>query len=200
MDTTEAVLYAGPPTLAEAIDAAALLNTALGDGFTADVLHAMRAEDSILVRAESDGRLLGAATAHVLDDAARTRLSGRLATAGFPAPDLTGLRVGELKASAVVPAARGRGLGTALVQARLEFLRSVGCEYVTVASWVSTDPAHSSLGLLERAGFTRAARIRGFWSKGSFTEFPCPDCGAACLCTAVILVKDLRQDASGYGM
>jgi hypothetical protein len=45
--------------------------------------------------------------------------------------------------------------------------------------------------MLERAGFKAIARIRGYWSKGSFTEYPCPDCGAACLCTAVILVKEL---------
>jgi ribosomal protein S18 acetylase RimI-like enzyme len=189
--TTEAVLYAGPPTLAEAIDAAALLNTALGDGFTADVLRTMRSDESILVRAESDGRLLGAATAHVLDDAALSRLAARLVKAGFPAPELAGFRAGELKASAVTPAARGRGIGTALMEARLDFLRDAGCSYVTVASWVSTDPAHSSLGMLERAGFEAIARIRGYWSKGSFTEYPCPDCGAACICTAVVMVKKL---------
>ncbi|QOD05663.1 GNAT family N-acetyltransferase [Pseudarthrobacter sp. BIM B-2242] len=191
--TTQAVLYAGPPTLAEAIDAAALLNTALGDGFTADVLRTMRSEDSILVRAESDGVLLGAATAHILDDAAKARLAARLRTANYPETDLAGLRVGELKASAVAPGARRRGIGTALVEARMDFLRGAGCSIVTVASWISTDPRSSSLGLLARHGFEPIVRIRGYWSKGSFTEYPCPDCGLACLCSAMIMVKDLRQ-------
>lgn len=189
--STQAVLYAGPPSLAEAIDAAALLNTALGDGFTADVLRSMRSEDSILVRAESGGRLLGAATAHVLGDPAVCRLQTRITAAGLNIT-VAGYRVGELKASAVAPAARRQGIGTALMDARVAFLEASGCRFVTVASWVSGNAAHSSLGMLERAGFQPVARIRGFWSKGSFTEFPCPDCGAACLCTAVILLRDLQ--------
>ena len=135
MDTTTmAVLYAGQPTLAEAIDAAALLNTALGDGFTADVLRTMRSEESILVRAESDGRLLGAATAHVLDDAAKARLAARLRTTDYPETGFADLRVGELKASAVAPHARRRGIGTALVEARMDFLRDAGCSIVAIAA------------------------------------------------------------------
>ena len=93
--STQAVLYAGPPSLAEAIDAAALLNTALGDGFTADVLRSMRSEDSILVRAESGGRLLGAATAHVLGDPAVCRLQTRITAAGLNIT-VAGYRVGEI--------------------------------------------------------------------------------------------------------
>lgn len=195
MDTTTmAVLYAGQPTLTEAIDAAALLNTALGDGFTADVLRTMRSEESILVRAESDGRLLGAATAHVLDDAAKARLAARLRTTDYPETGFADLRVGELKASAVAPHARRRGIGTALVEARMDFLRDAGCSIVSVASWINPDPKSSSLGLLARYGFEPIMRIRGYWSKGSFTEYPCPDCGLACLCSAMIMIKDLRQE------
>lgn len=193
MDVTSmAVLYAGPPTLTEAINAAALLNTALGDGFTADVLQAMRSDDSILVRAESDGALLGAATAHVLDDAAKDRLAGRLRTTDYPETGFADLRVGELKASAVAPHARRRGIGTALVEARMDFLRDAGCSIVSVASWINPDPKSSSLGLLARYGFEPIVRIRGYWSKCSFTEYPCPDCGLACLCSAMIMIKDLR--------
>ncbi|UKA64493.1 hypothetical protein [Arthrobacter sp. FW306-04-A] len=49
-----------------------------------------------------------------------------------------------------------------LLQTRLEFLKSSGCRYVAVASWVSTDPDPSSLRMLERAGFAPLATIRGY--------------------------------------
>lgn len=154
----------------------------------------MRSEESILVRAESDGRLLGAATAHVLDDAAKARLAARFRTTDYPETGFADLRVGELKASAVAPHARRRGIGTALVEARMDFLRDAGCSIVSVASWINPDPKSSSLGLLARYGFEPIVRIRGYWSKGSFTEYPCPDCGLVCLCSAMIMIKDLRQE------
>ncbi|HEX9088883.1 MAG TPA: GNAT family N-acetyltransferase [Arthrobacter sp.] len=187
-------LRTGRPKPAKARKAAALLNAALGDGFSADTLRAVKADGGILVRAVEDGKLLGAATAHVLDEARISRLETRLLAAGVHDVALRGHRVGELKSAAVTRAARGRGIGTAMMQTRLAFLRSAGCRYVAVASWVSADPGHSSLRMLERAGFAPLATIRGYWAQGKFSEFPCPDCALACICTAVILILDLDPE------
>lgn len=187
-------LRTGVPKPAKARKAAALLNAALGDGFSAGSLRAVKAEGGILVRAVEEGRLLGAATAHVLDDARISRLETKLRAAGVHDVALSGHRVGELKSAAVTRAARGRGIGTAMMQVRLEFLATAGCRYVAVASWVSADPGHSSLRMLERAGFAPLATIRGYWAQGKFSDYPCPDCALACICTAVILILDLDQE------
>lgn len=187
-------LRTGRPKPSKARKAAALLNAALGDGFSAETLRAVKPAGGILVRAVDDSNLLGAAVATVLDADRVRKFEARLRAAGVHDVALSGHRVGELKSSTVITAARNRGIGTAMMQARLDFLKAAGCRYVTVASWVSTDPGHSSLGMLERAGFVRLATIRGYWAPGKFTDFTCPDCALACICTAILLILDLEPE------
>ncbi|MET4144324.1 ribosomal protein S18 acetylase RimI-like enzyme [Arthrobacter sp. UYCo732] len=102
---------------------------------------------------------------------------------------LVGNLVGELKSSAVTPAARGQGIGSAMVRERLDYLRGQGCRYAVSASWVSNNGAHSSLGPLARAGFERVAAIPGYWAADQEAAgYLCEDCGAACTCTAIIMI------------
>jgi hypothetical protein len=79
-----------------------------------------------------------------------------------------------------------------MLQASLNFLRATGCRYALTASWVSSDPAHSSPGLLERAGFAQVAIVPGYWAADQAAAgYACPDCAEGCHCTAVIMVLDL---------
>ncbi len=84
------------------------------------------------------------------------------------------------------------GLGTIMLAASLDFLKAGGCRYVVSASWVSADPQHSSLRLLERAGFAQQATIPRFWADDQKAAgYLCPTCGPECVCTAIILVLPL---------
>lgn len=188
-----AVLHVGAPGPDVILESAALLNASLGDGYVGTAELAKLAADGqgILVRARTKrGQLIGAATAGILTPARAAELQGRL-----PAParnSLAGHRIGELKSSAVLPAVRGRGIGTGMLQTRLAFLTAAGCRYAVAASWVSEDTAHSSLGRLERAGFTALATMPGYWADGQAAGgYTCPDCAGRCRCTAVVMILDL---------
>ena len=74
---------------------------------------------------------------------------------------------------------------------------AVDCHDAVSASWVSADPQHSSLGMLERAGFAQVATIPAFWADDQQAAgYLCPLCGAGCICAAVILVLPLEGRAS----
>lgn len=61
-----------------------------------------------------------------------------------------GDRVGEIESLAVAPEARGRGVGTALLDAARERFRSQGIEFWSVAV---VEANRSAIELYERAGF-----------------------------------------------
>lgn len=197
--TSNVTLHVGPPGPAVARETAALLNESLGFGFIQpSALAQLTVEGGgVLFRARGrDGGLLGAATARVLDQASHAVLQDRLRLTGVDA-GLGGRRVGELKSIVVAPAARGTGVGSTMLAASLDFLKARGCRDVVSASWVSADPEHSSLGMLERAGFAQVATIPCFWADDQQAAgYLCPLCGAGCVCVAVILVLPLGGRAS----
>jgi ribosomal protein S18 acetylase RimI-like enzyme len=175
------------------LEAAALLNASLGDGYVDPAALAELAAGGrgILVRARGKrGQIVGAATTRILTPAQATALQGKVPAAAGTL--LAGHRIGELKSSAVTPAARGRGIGTDMLRTSLAFLAAGGCRYAITASWVSADTARTSLGLLERAGFTTLATVPGYWADDQAgAGYTCHDCGGRCRCTAVIMVLDL---------
>ncbi|SKB46835.1 Sortase and related acyltransferases [Arthrobacter sp. 49Tsu3.1M3] len=188
-------LHVGAPGSAVASETAALLNESLGSGFTQPSALAQLTADGggVLIRARGrGGGLLGAATARVLDQGSQAVLRDRLRITGVDA-GLDGRRVGELKSIVVGPAARGTGIGSIMLAASLDFLKARGCHEVVSASWVSADPRHSSLGMLERAGFAQVATIAAFWADDQQAAgYLCPLCGDGCVCAAVILVLPLE--------
>lgn len=189
-----ASLHVGAPGPVVAIEAAALLNASLGEGFvSASDLAGLTGGNGLLVRARGRrSQLIGAATARVLTPAQTVSLQDKLRAADSHGDVLAGHRIGELTSSSVIPSARGRGVGTQMLQARVAFLKNSGCRCAVVASWVSAGVGYSSLGMLERAGFTRLATVPGYWADEQRTVgYSCPDCGLHCRCTAVIMVLDL---------
>lgn len=195
-------LHVGAPGPAVAIEAAALLNESLGSGFIrpSELAELTAGHGGVLIRARNrPGQLFGAATARLLGREDVNALQDLLSGAGVEA-SLDGHQVGELKSIVVLPAARGMGLGTTMLAASLDFLKACGCRYVVSASWVSADPQQSSLGMLERAGFAQMATIAAFWADDQKAGgYLCPECGAECVCAAIILVLPLEDWPVGPG-
>jgi ribosomal protein S18 acetylase RimI-like enzyme len=73
---------------------------------------------------------------------------------GFAAEDVPELSIG------VAPAARGRGLGTRLLEALLEIARADGHRAISL----SVEPDNPARRLYERAGFVRVADDGGAWT------------------------------------
>jgi ribosomal protein S18 acetylase RimI-like enzyme len=175
-----------------------LLNDALGSGFvTTEELDelAMSRNGMVLLAKNAHGELIGVATAMVMDEEAKAELAQKLADAGVRRANLLGSKVGQLKSSAVVEAARGKGIGLNLVHERLKRLKDLGCSSAIVLAWDSGSE-HSSLGVLEAAGFKRVAELPEYWREPEGQEtFDCIKCGRPCICTAVVLRRSLYDFA-----
>jgi len=90
--------------------------------------------------------------AHAREDTSMfvARIDGRVAgSAGLSVMETPRGRVGELYIASTLPAFRGRGVQTALLQARLAAARDAGCALV----FVGARPANTSARNVERAGF-----------------------------------------------
>lgn len=167
----------------------------LGSGYT--TAHAVREEiagrtRNIYVVAEAGGQVVGAANAmwverpEVLD----------LGAVGFHDVQREvlelgrdSLRFGLLENVGVLPEHRGRGIGLALLEARLEWLRGqqVGAAY----SFAWRTPVGCPAGpLLERAGFQRIRELPDFYLEdGLANGYGCPYCGRECHCSAVLYFR-----------
>jgi N-acetylglutamate synthase-like GNAT family acetyltransferase len=178
--------------------AATLLNDALGSGYVStDELQALceSGDGVVLLATDGEGRLEGAATAGVMSETEKADLERKLVEAGVVRPNVTNTRMGLLKTAAVVPHSRGRGIGLQLVNERLARLKQLGCAAVMVLAWDSGS-RHSSLGVLEAAGFQRVTELPKYWREPEGQEtFDCAKCEGPCECTAVVMRRSLYDFA-----
>jgi ribosomal protein S18 acetylase RimI-like enzyme len=193
LDTS--ILYLESPPLDPSRDlAASLLNDALGSGYvTPEELDelAKSPDGMVLLAKDSRDQLVGVGTAMVMAEETKAPLARKLADAGIRRANIIGSKVGLLKTAAVVPAARGRGIGLNLVYERLKRLKSLGCSTVLALAWVSGNE-HTSLGVLRAAGFKRLGELPEYWREPDGQEtFDCIKCGRPCVCTAVVLRRSL---------
>lgn len=100
-------------------------------------------------------------------------------------------RFGLLQNVAVARDWRSRGLGAALLDARMGWLRQRGAGLVYSFAWHTPEGCPAS-GLLTRAGFRRVREIPNFYlADGLANGYVCPFCGVACRCAAVLYVRSL---------
>jgi len=96
--------------------------------------------------------------------------------------------------NAVDAAWRGRGIGSALLEARLEWATSTDAEMGFACGWERRE-GPASRGLLEDTGFIAVQRIEGMYADSGRPA--CPDCGIwpsddrTCQCDATVWAKDL---------
>lgn len=111
--------------------------------------------DGVLAELTGTNRLAAVATIETtLDDAAVVDL-----IVGYAAISLAG-EFADLTRVAVVPGARRKGAGTALVAWAVGAAESAGAERMLLEVAATNDPA---LAVYERAGFAEIARRRGYY-------------------------------------
>ena len=124
-------------------------------GEAAHALFVQASIDGFSLQAQPRPRELLAALARIAQAREDTalfvaRVDGRVAgSAGLSVMDTPRGRVGELHIASTLPEYRGRGVQSALLQARLAAARDAGCALV----FVGARPANTSARNVERAGF-----------------------------------------------
>jgi ribosomal protein S18 acetylase RimI-like enzyme len=172
--------------------ALAVFDEGLGPGYliAADLRALVAADESEagVYVALADGAVAGAALVDRAPVDVVARISAEAGAAGHPRPDLATRRVGRLRTGAVRPPYRRRGIGRALMEARLDRLRATGCTAVVALAWLSGD-RDTSVGLLRAHGLERVAEIPGYWQADPPDSGPpCPVCAWPCRCVAAVHV------------
>ncbi|QLH83783.1 GNAT family N-acetyltransferase [Halosimplex pelagicum] len=97
-----------------------------------------------------------------------------------------GEEVAVFQASAVREDWEGKGIGSALMDARLRFTRKISVDSAIGTAWLRPHTVDSSI-LFEKMGFERLDTIENFYQTID-DERDCPDCGTPCGCSAGIYV------------
>lgn len=186
--------------------AVALLNGALGDGFhdPIELYRYVHEPARFAYGATTDtGALAGIGLADMPADAAELIALLPDATAAarvrFLVPEVADAvhngTLGVLRSVAVTRDARGQGIATALVRARLDALWAAGATTVISVAWVRGDRCPAA-GPLTAGGLHQAGLLDRFWFEDSVTRgYRCPDCEGPCGCTAAVFTVD--RAASG---
>jgi ribosomal protein S18 acetylase RimI-like enzyme len=83
------------------------------------------------------------------------------------------------------------GIGTNLMQKRLDEFSSLGFTRFVSFCWLRSEGQDSS-GILEKNGFSVIEEFPNYWYESSIEDgFTCPDCGNPCFCDAQLYVKDI---------
>ncbi|NHN50009.1 GNAT family N-acetyltransferase [Halostella sp. JP-L12] len=123
-----------------------------------------------------------------------------LATVCYPdyAEDYIGLDVPEfdpwdptgiLHMSAVEKSRTGEGIGTDLMDSRLQYLQIQDCGGVMGIAW-HRDDAPDSRALFEKFGFDQLATFKNYYSR-THGRPNCPACTGECECTASVYAREL---------
>ena len=166
---------------------AALLHRELGEALYQPAgLLRDAADPTALVLVTDDGE--GAAVSRLLvpEDAGYYERFGPDATSLFAGT------VGSFEALAVEPAQRRRGIGAALTEASVDWMRDQGCDAAVTIAWLSGRPG-SSASLFRRLGFREGRSVeRFYWEESRRDGWACPVCGGPCTCSATFFARVLR--------
>jgi len=172
-------------------DALSLLNEVLGDDLYSYESLQKKADgdDHLLLGYFENGKMLGVAMAGHLREGG----INFYAPFGETALELLSTnKTGVLRNSAVKTNSRGKGIGTALLAERLQWLKKIGCDHVVGLTWLHGKTIQSDR-LYRAAGFEQIGPTVSefFKSVSETTGMHCPYCGFPCLCSAAMFAKKL---------
>lgn len=103
-----------------------------------------------------------------------------------------GTTAGSFSTLCVKENLQGQGIGQALSQKRLEFLKSRKIPFIVGCSWVS-GLTHTSDRVFEKMGFKAVNKVEHFFRESSIQKaFSCPGCNVhPCSCSAILYRLDI---------
>lgn len=146
-----------------------------------DLLRFLEDPDVVCLVAEDDG-IIGFIVGAVIAPRSEPRWVGL--------PDcedrknlLRNISIGFIDAVAVASSAKGRGVGTALVERCLAMFSGRGCTEACAMAWKSPHGTNVA-GVLRRCGFAEGIEIPNYWT-GMYPGIGCKYCGVPCRCSGV---------------
>jgi GNAT superfamily N-acetyltransferase len=104
-------------------------------------------------------------------------------------------RCGNLSSLGVARDWRGKGGGSAVLDAQIQWVAAQGCDLAVSIAWMSNRPPMSHQ-MLERRGFACLAEVPEFYFVESVRYgWSCPSCGGHCRCAARLYVRRLEGRA-----
>lgn len=170
-----------------------LFNRELGDPlYSLSGLERDRTDpEAVILVARGEGAALGRLL--VAEDFSYYERFGAVAVRAFKAGP-----PGSIEALAVVPAARGRGVGRRLLEAMEQRLFALRPRTVVAVGWDSGRA--SALPLFRKLGYEESARVDRFYEEESLRDgWRCPVDGTPCLCGAYLFTKTIAAGSAGGG-
>ena len=177
-----------PIATADLPSAVAVLAESIGPGWitSADLVPA---PDRRVVVAEVDGGVAGVGTVSIRDWESSLPSDPDARAAVLALAGETPRTVGYLDAAAVAPAARGRGLYTAMLADRIGWAVGRRATLLMSVGWTPPDGCRIA-GAMWRAGFAELARITGFYAGDRIPAgASCIHCGRPCGCDAILFAR-----------
>jgi len=179
----------------------ALLGRALGPRYvTRQALTSYMADAEVnkhaFVSRSTSGELVGVATVEIFEnsEAFFDQLPvGQKSTIEGLVPNLDYHRIGLVRSVAVASDMQGRGVGTQIVQAAVDWLWTHKSTLILSVGWTDEAGCHIE-GVLEGLGFHARGDIPFYWHADSTEKaYDCPSCGRPCGCVARLLAA-FRSD------
>jgi GNAT superfamily N-acetyltransferase len=98
-------------------------------------------------------------------------------------------RCGNLSSLGVARESRGQRLGSAVLDAQIEWLAEQRCDLAVAIAWMSNLPPMSDK-MLERRGFNCLGEAPEFYLSDCLARgWSCPSCGGACRCAGRLYIR-----------
>jgi ribosomal protein S18 acetylase RimI-like enzyme len=188
-----------PARRSEADSLVALLGDAIGHRYVGmdemEELIGGSADKACFVADLGGGNIAGAVTVRVVDreEAARELPKGQEALLDRLLSHGVHRRIGLIKAVAVHPGARKRGVATDLTRAALGWLADRNATFAFSIGWKSDKGCHVE-GVFKSFEFQVVDEVAYFWREDSEAgDYRCPVCGEVCTCSAVVFTMSPIQ-------
>lgn len=164
-------------------EVAKLLNNSLGSGYVSPAhLQFMIIRGDLVCVMVKDNKLIGAATAYVMND---WQVQDIINAWGIWYDAAI-----EFKSSAILPEYRGQGYGKMLNCYRLGWASQQNIEFGIALSWRSGQ--NESKHVWSSLGARDMGTIERYWNNVVDEQHPCLRCGPVCNCAATLMEISLR--------
>lgn len=160
-----------------------------------DFIDAIDSDTQFCMVSEDDGRITGFSICRVFGPSEEPEVLG-LPDCHERDAVMSHEVCGIVDSVSVDDSVKGKGAGSAMVEASFRELASRGCTLICAMAWKSVSGRTNIAGILRRLGMRETVAIEGYWNRmvSSPEGHDCPECGAPCHCFGVFWYTEAPFD------